>query len=496
MPHDLSRDELTSALPAWCYLCAQAESLRDTLPSSLAWLRACWDAGDDHLPLPLVHDLGYLLLRGRDFRFASARDLERWPDDERALRLAYEDRLLGRWALDPTVLEAHVVIAGLGAAHRDHAVAHAVGLALGGPLRGAEAVVRGNPAHLRALTDALAARAPTRFEEHAAALDPAWRQWGLDQLEALLPVAPTGRLFRAEDLWEIAHLPELPSESARLSLREVHGIAGRVGPVPASVALSIRQTAREVPIDQEDADHYPAGGFDAIATRGSFENLVRSEVIYVGEGATAALGVDLFDVRFAENELLFYTRDESPLLDARRDLTLVFDRPAAQRYKLADVEAQTLVLAEALALTLQADLLRVFGPAGSRVRLVWRCDTDDDRTAAAEERALLAIPLAAELAHRRVELFTVDGWAEVPDGARVVLSTLAQPTDIPCAAWVRVGDAAWLALDRAWALRDGPATLRALADGLLLAVARRRVTRVKRAKAVGVRSTATHDDGP
>lgn len=479
MAHDLTRDELASALPAWRYLCAHAEPLADTLPASLGWLRARWDAGDDHLPLHLVHDLGHLLLRGRDFRFASARDLDRWPDDERSLRLAYEDRVLGRWALDPSVLEAHVVVAGLDARHRDVAIAHAVGLALAEPLRGAEALVRGNPAHLRALAEGLAKTAPARFEDHGAALDPAWRRWALDQLEALLPVVPVGRLLRAEDLWELAHLPDLPSESARLALREVNGLAARVGPVPPAVALSIRQTAREVPIDQEEADHYPAGGFDAVATRGSFENLVRSEVMYVGEGAVEAGGVDLFDVRFAENELLFYTRDESPLLDARRDLTVVLDRPAAQRHKLAALEAQTLVLGEALALALQADLLRVFGPAGSRVRLVWRCGDDADRGAAAEERGLLAIPLAAEVAHRRVELAVVDAWSDVPDGARVVLSPLAPEPDVPCAAWVRVGGEAWLALDRAWPVREGPATLRSLADALLVAVARRRVVRAK-----------------
>ncbi len=199
----------------------------------------------------------------------------------------------------------------------------------------------------------------------------------------------------------------------------------------------------------------------------------------MGEGAVEAGGVDLFDVRFAENELLFYTRDESPLLDARRDLTVVLDRPAAQRHKLASLEAQTLVLGEALALALQADLLRVFGPAGSRVRLVWRCGDEDDRAAAAEERGLLAIPLAAEVAHRRVELAVIDAWGDVPDGARVVLSPLAPEPDVPCAAWVRVGGEAWLALDRAWAVREGPAALRSLADALLVAVARRRVVRAK-----------------
>ena len=32
----------------------------------------------------------------------------------------------------------------------------------------------------------------------------------------------------------------------------------------------------------------------------------------------------------------------------------------------------------------------MFGPAGSRVRLVWRCETAEDRAVADEERALLS----------------------------------------------------------------------------------------------------------
>lgn len=482
MSHDLTREELTHALPAWCYLTAFGEALSEALPASLGWLRARWDAGDDHLPLGLVHDLGHLLLRGRDFRFASSRDLARWPEAERALRLAYEDRVLGRWALDPTLVEAHVVIAGLGAAHRDAAVAHAVGLALARPLRGCEAVVFGNPAHLRALTPELLASLPARFEDWSARLDAEWSAWALEQLTELTPQLPAGRLFAAEDLWEIAHLPQLPSESARLALREVNGLAGRIGAVPAAVALSIRQTAREVPVDAEESDHYPAGGFDAISTRGSFENLVRSEVAYVGEGKSAPDAPDLFDIRYAEGELLYYTRDESPLLDARRDLTVVIDRPAEQRYKQPALAAQTLVLVESLALALQSDLLRVFGPAGSRVRLVWRCETAEDRAVADEERALLSLPLAAELAHRRVELTRVDAWSDVPDAGRVIFSPRASASDLFYVAWVRVGDAAWQALDALWELSEGAAVMRALADALLVAVARRKVRRARKPK--------------
>jgi hypothetical protein len=230
--HDLTRDELAAALTAWSQLCAHAEPLAETLPASLGWLRARWEAGDDHLPLHLVHDLGHLLLRGRDFRFASTRALARWPDDERALRLAYEDRVVGRWALDRSVTEAHVVIAGLAPSLRDAAVAHAIGLALAGPLR-AVARVRGNPAHLRALA---AARAPATTEDPAAAPDPGWRAWALAQLADSLAAVPAGRLLGAEDLWEIAHLPALPSESARLALRELLGVVEGIGPVSPGVA--------------------------------------------------------------------------------------------------------------------------------------------------------------------------------------------------------------------------------------------------------------------
>ena len=95
MTRDLTREQLPSALSAWAYrVGGGAESLRDGVVEALPWLEARWDAGDDHLPLALVHNLGHLLARGREFRFASARDLASWPDEEREARMAYEDRVL------------------------------------------------------------------------------------------------------------------------------------------------------------------------------------------------------------------------------------------------------------------------------------------------------------------------------------------------------------------------------------------------------------------
>ena len=454
-------------LTTWSALCGCGAPREETLRPALGWLKHQWSVGNDHLPLDLVHDLGWMLLLGRDFRFASDRELERWSDEERALRLAYEDRLLGRWALDPTLREAHVALAGLNA-QRDEAVAHAVGLALARPLRGLELAL-GNAAHLKDL-DARAA-AILQAEEPA----PEWLEWARAQRAMQLERLIAHRLFAEEDLWELAHLDRLPSESARLALRELHAAAGRIGRVPAGTALHVQRRAREVPVDAEDADHYPAGGFDAISTQGRFENLVRSEIAYVGQGKEQTGGVDLFDVRFAQNELLYYTRDESPMLDARIELTFVIDRPFELRHKHPKLQAQTLVLVTALLLRLQGDMVDMLGPAGSLVRIEWHGTQKDDLEVAAEERALVELTLGAELAHRRAELGVHQRWRDVHQRGRLIFSPNPEVKERKAKAWVQVGD-------RRWALRT-PAQdeverfdvssgegLRALADRLLVAI--------------------------
>jgi hypothetical protein len=473
MTRDLTREQLPSALAAWTYLLGGGgDSLRDGVVEALSWLATLWDAGDDHLPLTLVHDLGHLLARGREFRFASARDLARWPEDERAARMAYEDRVLSRWALDPSVLEAHVILAGTPRSARPRALAHAIGLALAPPLRAVPSLALGNPAHLRALGPAFADSLSTARSDQPDELpDPVWRDWARAQLDdALAALSLRGRLLRPEDLWELSHFDRLPSESARLALREVNTHAAAVGPVAPSVALRILRRAREVPVDAEEADRFPAGGFDAISTKGTFENLVRSEVAYVGEGGLEG-GIDLFDLRFAEGELLYYTRDESPLLDARREVVFVFDRPSEQRFKLPSLPAQTLVLTQSLSVALQQDLARTLGSAGARVAFAWVAEDAADREAAEEERRLLSFLLASDVAHRRVELAVHASWSTVPEAGRVVWSPRESREDLQHLAWIRVGEARWTERDQPHDLRDEGAA-RALCDHLLLAIAR------------------------
>ena len=385
-------------------------------------------------------------------------------------------------AMDPTTdgtrpaagVRVPSAIAGLPPDVQQAAIGHALSLSLGSRLRGARLLCPGNPAHPRSLgTEILAMfeSLPARFAgwgvlDGAEPPDEAWIAWARGQRASAVERLGDGRLFSAEDLWELAHIEELPRESTRRALREVHHAVARIGAVDPGSARTLRSKAQEVPVEDKDADSYPAGGFDALSNRGRFENLVRTEVVYVGEGQVETGGIDLFDVRFAEGELLFYTRDDSPLLDQRRELCAVIERPADLRYKHPELPAQTLVLIDALILRLQADSVLVFGPNGSTVTIVWLPESRDDRAAAEEERGLMAITLAAEIAHRRVILDEATRRVDLPQRGLVVFSSGAPPEDVPARAWVIVGDVCWIVDDERYDMRT-PTGQRALADELL-----------------------------
>lgn len=436
------------ALRAWIHVSGYGGPLGESVPSALQWLRSLWEQGQDGLPLDLVHDLGMLLADGRAFPFASSRDLAAWPDDERGPRLDYEDRVLGRWILDPSVADAHVAISGLGDELRPRAVAHAIGLALGTAARAAD-TVSGNPAILRSNMQSalLMARAwPTRYGAwDTSPVDEEWRDWALEQRASIINSLHTSRLFSPQDLWELAHLADLPSDSTRLALREINAVAAEIGDVPASVAMRVKRRAQQIAVDDDDSSHYPMGGFDALSTVGRFENLVRTEVAYVHEGGEDLGGIDLFDVRYAQGELLYYTRDESPLYDQHRRLTLIIDAPAEQRHKHPELTAQTLVLVDAAVVRLRSDMLQIFGPNGAEVHLRWRLVTPADHEAAAEEQRLMALIFADDVAHRRVTHETINNtpWPEIPARGLVVFAAHNPDPRAAGAQWIRVGDRSW-----------------------------------------------------
>ncbi|MGI9470794.1 MAG: hypothetical protein ACR2NZ_04640 [Rubripirellula sp.] len=127
-----------------------------------------------------------------------------------------------------------------------------------------------------------------------------------------------GELVGPEDLFELESGTALDDFGQRIALRQVLCVAEELRQdLPKQKPRSMpRQNSVATNLLEED--HYPIGGFTSISNRGTIESLVRSELAYIDPDSRP----DLFDIKFARNELLYYSRDENQFL--RRRLTFVF----------------------------------------------------------------------------------------------------------------------------------------------------------------------------
>lgn len=137
------------------------------------------------------------------------------------------------------------------------------------------------------------------------------------------------------------HASQLASEASRRALRQL----GRViEAVDASLPKRLVTFARKQgthPTKLQDASTFPAGGLSEIGPLGSLESLVPSELVLMEDGPLP----DLFSVRWASGELLYYQRDES--VSMRRPYRVVISLAAdleEARVKDASMPAQRIAV--------------------------------------------------------------------------------------------------------------------------------------------------------
>ncbi|MDJ0851943.1 MAG: hypothetical protein QNK04_26525 [Myxococcota bacterium] len=138
--------------------------------------------------------------------------------------------------------------------------------------------------------------------------------------DALSRLHESGASLDETDLFEIRH----PSLFDRPGSRQLHRRLDRAH-------RSIRQWTRgdlTLPSESDsvvsrygEPEALPMGGFDSFTRRGSLSALVPSELAL----AEAGEQIDLFDVRFLENELLYFQREEGLVFRIRRHIALVLE---------------------------------------------------------------------------------------------------------------------------------------------------------------------------
>jgi hypothetical protein len=135
----------------------------------------------------------------------------------------------------------------------------------------------------------------------------------------------TRELMGDAEVFVIENIAALKGLGPRVALSQLAEVAQEVGERLPPRLRAPTLDHGDAPTRLEEDSTFPVGGFSSIATTGSLENLVTSELIYMEQGIEAHARPDLFDVRFVENELLYYARDESVAVRRRSVLVLVFD---------------------------------------------------------------------------------------------------------------------------------------------------------------------------
>jgi hypothetical protein len=387
----------------------------------LEWAMEIASAGHPLSPVGFVADVGHIAL-GADAEHRLKEPLH-VPGWNSALGRSYEDHVLGKLYADWTFERAGDALRRYQGKDRVRGLAYLVNQIrdradLGGVLL-PPAVIRGllaaNPDEvLTAAWDGLMRDGPSglqvRLYEHLVAA-------GRRMAEVLGPedvIALEQRTALADMGQYVAHRQVLQTTArieSRLPARPVRPLIGR----------------KEVPTRIHDEDQYPVGGYTSIATRGSIESLLQSQLAYIEPPGTP--GPDLFDLKYARDELFYYSRDENQFLRRRRAFAFVlFPDLLAARFKDPDLPVQRIVMLQSAVLTLIRKLADWLSTDAIRFEVLFV--QDGEKKPLADEARLFEL-LLREPIERGDGLVT-----HLPDRDAVVarLNLLARTSQVHCLA--------------------------------------------------------------
>jgi hypothetical protein len=363
---------------------------------ALDWAFEVASAGQPLPPLGFIADLGHAAFGSE--RAAAGTDFPEIPGMPPGLARTYEDHVLGKLFADWTFERAGDAL------RRYQGRDRARGLAFVLQQFRERADFDGvhlSPGILKGLLD----RNPDEV------LAEGWDTLSRDGLLPLLPTMieslvaaarRTAEVLAPEDIFELEHGTALAEMGERVALRQVLQAAARLEADLPRLRVRPQLRRREVPTRILDEDTYPVGGFSSIATRGSVESLLHSQLVYMEKVGRP----DLFDIKFLRDELLYYARDENQFLRRRRTFVFaLYPDLAHARFKDADIPWQRGVLLLGLLLVAVRKLTEWLSTDALRFEFVWVSDNETEGLA--PERALLQTVLREPLANGTVGMTRV-----------------------------------------------------------------------------------------
>lgn len=399
----MSRYELRDAEEALLFLLQGLWWQRVLPPSAgrvravLGWALEITSSGQELPPIGFLADLGHLAF-GELSTFATGASTREAPSLLPINLLStYEDHVLGKFYADWTFSRASDAL------RRYKGRDQARGLAFVFKQFAERSGLQGVQISPGVLKSAL----ETPPEQ---VLSQGWESLGRDGLQAALvpqyemliaAARRTAEVLGPEDVSQLERGTALKPEGEQLAERQVLRAAQLLEESLPRHRLRPRLHRRDVPTRILDEDTYPVGGFTSLATRGSIESLLHSQLAFMESDQRP----DLFDIKFLRDELLYYARDENQFLRSRRTFVFVLYPDLDQtRFKDRGLDYQRGVLLLALLYTIVRKLEAWLGTDALAFRFVFVVEGEDDPLKA--ERDLLASLLMEDIANGSVQLMT------------------------------------------------------------------------------------------
>jgi hypothetical protein len=366
--------------------------------SVLEWALEIASRGVDLPPIGFLADLGHVAF-GEPASLAAGFSSREAPPPLLPANLlrTYEDHVLGKFYADWTFNRASDALRGYKG--RDQAR----GLAFVCKQFADRSGFQGVQLSPGVLKSALEAR-PEEI------LSQGWESLGRDGLQAALTpeyemliaaARRTAEVLGPEDVSQLERGTALKPEGEQLAERQVLRAAHLLEESLPRHRLRPRPHRRDVPTHILDEDTYPVGGFSSLATRGSIESLLHSQLAYMESDQRP----DLFDIKFLRDELLYYARDENQFLRRRRTFVLVLYPDLDQtRFKDRGLDFQRGVMLLALLYTIVRKLTTWLSTEALSFRFVFVVENENDPLK--PESDLIASLLMEEIANGSVKLMT------------------------------------------------------------------------------------------
>ncbi len=234
----------------------------------------------------------------------------------------------------------------------------------------------------------------------------------------------TTEILAKEDVDALEDRSAIGDMGQYVALRQIRQTTARIEAALPARPVKPLVGRKEVPTRVHDEDQYPVGGYTSIATKGSVESLLHSQLAYMEDETP-----DLFSMKFVRDELFYYSRDENQFLRRRRAFVFVlFPDLITARFKDAELPHQRIVMLQSAILALVHRLTEWLSTDAIRFEVLFV--KDGDKKPLAEETTLMELLL-------RVEIERGDGLVTwLPDKAAAMkhLGVLARQAQVHCLA--------------------------------------------------------------